>query len=65
MTELFPIPATIVSAYVTLTEESQLSVAVAWPVFAGKVLASHSTVTSAGDAVNTGAVTSLITTFCV
>ena len=65
MTELSPVPATVVSAYVTLTEESQLSVAVAWPVFAGRVLASHSTVTSAGEVVNTGAVTSSITTFCV
>ena len=65
ITELLPTPATVVSAYVTLTEVSQLSEAAAVPVLAGNVLASHSTVTSAGDVVNVGAVTSFIITFCV
>ena len=59
MTELFPTPATVVSAYETVTSLSQLSLAVAGPlVSAGKVLASHSTVISAGESINTGAVVS-------
>ena len=59
MTELFPTPATVVSAYVIVTSLSQLSVAVAGPlVSAGNILASHSTVISAGDIVNVGAVVS-------
>ena len=41
-----------------MTLLSQLSVAAAVPVSEGSVLASHSTVTSAGDVVNVGAVVS-------
>ena len=58
MTELFPTPATVVSAYVTVTSLSQLSAAKAVPVADGSVLASHSTVVSASDVVNVGAVES-------
>ena len=46
-----------------ITSPPQLSVATAVPVAERSVLASHSTVTLAGDVVNTGAVTSSITTF--
>ena len=59
MTELFPTPATVVSAYVTVTSPSQLSLAVAGPlVSAGNVLASHSIVVSAGESIKIGAVVS-------
>ena len=62
---MFPTPSTVVSAEVIATEVSQLSVAVAVPVSDASVLASHSTVTLAGDVVNVGAVVSVINTFCV
>ena len=55
---MLPTPATVVSAYVTVTSLSQLSLAAAVPVADGSVLALHSTVTSAGDVVNVGAVVS-------
>ena len=58
MTELFPVPATVVSAEVIVTSLSQLSLATAVPVAAGSELALHSTVTLAGDVVNVGAVES-------
>jgi hypothetical protein len=59
ITELFPVPATVVSADVIVTLVSQLSVATAGPlVSAGNVLALHSTVTLAGEVVNVGAVVS-------
>ena len=54
---MLPTPATVVSAY-TVTSLSQLSLAAAVPVANGSVLASHSTVTLAGDVVNVGAVVS-------
>ena len=41
-----------------MTSSSQLSLATAVPVAEGAVLALHSTVTSAGDVVNDGAVVS-------
>ena len=63
ITELFPTPATVVSAEVIVTAPPQLSVAAAVPVAEVSVGASHSTVTLAGAVVNTGAVTSSITTF--
>ena len=59
ITELLPVPATVVSAYVTVTSLSQLSLAAAVPVAEGSVLALHSTVTFAGEVVNVGAVVSL------
>ena len=46
------------SAYVIATLVSQLSLATAVPRSDGSVLASHSTVASAGDVVNVGAVES-------
>ena len=58
MTELFPVPATVVSAYVIATLVSQLSLATAVPVAEGSELALHSTVTLAGDVVNVGTVES-------
>ena len=58
ITELFPTPATVVSAYVTVTSSSQLSLATAVPVLEGAELALHCTVTSSGDVVNDGAVVS-------
>ena len=60
ITELFPVPATVVSAYatVTLSVAEQLSVAVAVPVADGAELALHSTVKLAGELVNVGAVVS-------
>jgi hypothetical protein len=62
---LLPVPATVVSAYATVTELSQLSLAAAVPVADGAELALHSTVTLAGDVVNVGAVVSLGTTSIV
>jgi hypothetical protein len=58
ITELFPVPATVVSAEVIVTLVSQLSLAAAVPNAAVVVVASHSTVTLAGDVVNVGAVLS-------
>ena len=63
MTELFPVPAAVVSAEVTVTSLSQLSLATAVPSADVVVAASHCTVTLAGDVVNVGAVVSLIITF--
>ena len=65
ITELFPVPATVVSADVIVTSLSQLSDAAAVPVAEAAVLASHSTVTSAGDVVNVGAVVSTTVIVCV
>ena len=58
ITELFPVPETVVSADVIVTLVSQLSVAVAIPVSDVSVLALHSTVKLAGELVNVGAVVS-------
>jgi hypothetical protein len=65
ITELFPTPSTVVSAYVIATLVSQLSVATAVPVADGSELALHSTVTLAGDVVNVGAVVSTTVMVCV
>ena len=63
---MFPVPATVVSADVIVTLLSQLSDAAAVPVAEAAVLASHATVTSAGDVVKVGAVVSaLIVIVCV
>ena len=58
ITELLPVPATVVSAYVTVTSLSQFSLTAPVLLAEGPELASHSTVTSAGDVVNVGAVVS-------
>ena len=63
MTELFPTPSTVVSEYVIATLVSQLSLASAVPSTDVVVSESHSTVTLAGEVVNTGSVVSSITTF--
>jgi hypothetical protein len=55
MTELFPVPAAVVSAEVTVAVPSPES---AVPVFEGAELALHSTVTLAGEVENVGAVVS-------
>jgi hypothetical protein len=65
ITELFPVPETVVSADVIVTLVSQLSVAVAVPVSDVSVLALHSTVTLAGELVNVGAVVSTTVIVCV
>ena len=65
ITELFPVPETVVSADVIVTLLSQLSDAAAVPVADAAVLASHSTVTFAGDVVNVGAVVSVTVIVCV
>ena len=58
ITELFPVPETVVSADVTVTLVSQLSLDAAVPNAAVVVAALHCTVTLAGDVVNVGAVVS-------
>ena len=65
MTELFPVPAAVVSAEVTVTSLSQLSLATAVPSADVVVAASHCTVTLAGDVVNVGAVVSTTVMVCV
>ena len=62
---MFPVPATVVSADVIVTSLSQLSDAAAVPISTGSILASHSTVTLAGDVVNVGAVVSTTVIVCV
>ena len=57
------LPPIVTSVKVIAGEISQLSVAVAMPVLAGKVLAVHCTVTLGGQAI-TGAVLSSITMIC-
>ena len=65
ITELFPVPATVVSAEAIVTLVSQLSLATAVPVAEGVESALHSTVTFTGDVVNVGAVVSTTTMVCV
>ena len=52
------IPATVTSVNVIVAERSQLSVAVAVPVFAGSVLAVHNTVTFTGQVICGGVLSS-------
>ena len=55
---MLPTPATVVSAYVTVTSLSQLSLAVATPNALTEVSASHYICTFASDVFDVGAVVS-------